>query len=434
MKILLIAPHFFPDEHIGASRWNRLSKYLIRDGHEIYVIASNIISDSNKSQRSTKLVRVDYRNSGLDQFLSHLRGVKKSWPAEIKRQNTSLKNESKSSSLYTNFINYIGKYLRFPGVYWWSSKDIIKKGVQIVNSEDIDIIIATFPFSVSISSAHNISKKTKTPWIADMRDGWSSYYFGEYKKGTFLFKILKQVERFYLNSALSVVTISKTLANSICVRDHKIVIIPNVFDPEEQKMIKTKVANNNPNISFSFAGSVHDKHCWEIFFEGLSEIGKSMPIDNVVVNYYGNYFKKVQEKRNKFDLYKSIISNHGYVEKKNLMIELSQSDILLVFGFKGAYGDSVTTGKIFDYIELKKPVLVFGPKTSELAKLVEKTGIGLVISNVEDSKAVLKTIIQNKDEFKKNMKEKIKYDEISKYSAPDAAKFYVDSINKLLKK
>ena len=81
MKILLIAPHFFPDEHIGASRWNRLSKYLIRDGHEIFVIASNIISDSNKSQRSTKLVRVDYGKSGLDKFLAHLRGIKKNWPA-----------------------------------------------------------------------------------------------------------------------------------------------------------------------------------------------------------------------------------------------------------------------------------------------------------------------------------------------------------------
>jgi len=266
MKILLIAPHFSPDEHIGASRWNRLSKYLLRDGHEVHVIASNIISDTIISTRSTKLFRVDYRNSRLDRFLSYLREIKKSWPAEQRRQDGSLNNEITSSGTYSKFINFIGKYLRFPGIYWWSTKELIEKGVEIVNSEQIDVIIATFPFSVSISSAHNISKKTNTPWIADMRDGWSSYYFGEYKKGSFLFKMLQQVERYYLSSALSVVTISDTLAGSICVDEEKIVIIPNVFDPEEQKIVSTPFSAND-NISFSFAGSVHDKHCWEIFFQ-----------------------------------------------------------------------------------------------------------------------------------------------------------------------
>ena len=433
MKILLIAPYFFPDKHVGASRWNRLSKYLTRDGHEIFVIASDIISTSTKSERSSKLVRVNYRDSSIDNFLSRLRGVKKGWSVEKNRQNSNLIDKSKFSILYTKFISFIGKYLRFPGVYWWSSKDIIKNGIQIVNSEDIDIIIATFPFSVSISSAYKISKRTKTPWIADMRDGWSSYYFGEYKKGTFLFMILKHVERFYLRSALSVVTVNKTLADTLCVADHKIIIIPNVFDPEEQKIIKTRVENEDSNIIFSFAGGVHDKHCWEIFFSGLNEVRKSVSIDNVCINYFGNYFKKVLEKKEKFDLPKNIVSNHGYVEKDKLMIELSRADILLVFGFNGPFGNSVTTGKIFDYIELGKPVLVFGPKTSELAKLVEKTGIGLVISNVEDSKTVLNSILQNKVGFKKNIKGKIRYDEISKYSARDSAKFYVDSINKLLK-
>lgn len=431
MKILLIAPHFSPDEHIGASRWNRLSKYLLRDGHEVHVIASNIISDTIISTRSTKLFRVDYRNSRLDRFLSYLREIKKSWPAEQRRQDGSLNNEITSSGTYSKFINFIGKYLRFPGIYWWSTKELIEKGVEIVNSEQIDVIIATFPFSVSISSAHNISKKTNTPWIADMRDGWSSYYFGEYKKGSFLFKMLQQVERYYLSSALSVVTISDTLAGSICVDEEKIVIIPNVFDPEEQKIVSTPFSAND-NISFSFAGSVHDKHCWEIFFQSLSEMSKTVSTDNVVVNYYGNYFDKVQEKRNMFDLGDTIIVNHGYLEKKDLITDLAQSDILLVFGFKGAFGDSVTTGKIFDYIELAKPVLVFGPETSELAKLVEKTGIGLVLSNIEEAKSVLFTILENKELFKKNMKKQIKHHEISKYSASDAAKFYVDAIDKLM--
>lgn len=432
MKILLIAPHFFPDEHIGASRWNRLSKYMIRDGHDIYVIASNILSNSIESERSTKLIRVDYQNSFIDLILSYFRRLKKKLPVEIKRQSSSLNHKNNSTRLYNHIINYIGKIFRFPGVYWWSSKSIIKKGVKIIESQDIDIIIATFPFSVSISAAYNISKKTKVPWIADMRDGWSSYYFGEYKRGTFLYKILKKVEKFYLSSALSVVTINKTLADSLCVSKEKIIIIPNVFDPEEKKNTNIQLENKN-NIVFSFAGSVHDNHCWEILFEGLSEIKNTYKLHNVEVNYYGGYFKKILEKKNKYDLPENIISNHGYLEKNDLMLELSKADILLVFGFNGSFGDTVTTGKIFDYIELEKPVLVFGPKTSELAKLVDKTGIGIVISDLDESKDILKKIILDKDGFKKSIMDKVNYNEISKYSALNAAEYYINITRKLLK-
>lgn len=433
MKILLIAPHFFPDEHIGASRWNRLSRYLQREGHEIYVITSNILSDSTKSPRATKLLRVDYKASPMDQILSGLRKKKKSWSFEVKRQSSLKGVGSGHTSLYDKAIRHIGKYLRFPGIYWWSSRETVKKGLEVVKSEKIDMIIGTFPFSVSISSAYQISKRSKTPWIADMRDGWSSYYFGEYKKGTILHFLLKKIERFYLMSATCVVTINRTLAASLCVSDKKITVIPNVFDPEEKINLESPLEQICSKIVFSFAGSVHDDHCWEIFFEGLSHVEKSSTGYDIEINYFGNYFGKVLEKWNQHVLPENILSDRGYVEKDNLMVELSKADFLLVFGFKGAHGDSVTTGKIFDYIELGKPVIVFGPKTSELAKLVIKTGIGIVISDYEEAETVILEILQNKDEFKNRIRKKIDSGEILEYSARKAAKCYSDLITRLLK-
>ena len=55
-----------------------------------------------------------------------------------------------------------------------------------------------------------------------------------------------------------------------------------------------------------------------------------------------------------------------------------------------------------------------------------------MLSNIEEAKSVLFTILENKELFKKNMKKQIKHHEISKYSASDAAKFYVDAIDKLM--
>jgi glycosyltransferase involved in cell wall biosynthesis len=268
-----------------------------------------------------------------------------------------------------------------------------------------------------------------------MRDGWSSYYFGEYEKGTVLYAMLKKVEHFYLSSAAAVVTINQTLADSLCVNKEKIVIIPNIYDPEEQTFIQGDNLDlqKDPNKTiFSFAGSVHDNHCWELFFEGVSKCGTALDLKKIEVNYYGGYFDKLIDKRNKYQVPESIMVDHGYVEKDQLMAEMSKADILLVFGFSGAFGDSVTTGKIFDYIELGKPVLVFGPQTSELAKLVKKTGIGLVISKPDDARDVLLTITKDKPAFENKIKAQVNPLEIAKYSALDASRFFVDTITKVI--
>ncbi len=435
MNILLIAPHFCPDEHIGAARWNRLSKYMLRDGHGIHVIASDIISDSTNSKRSTKLVRVNYQSSGVDKALMTFSKVKKDLPVEKNRQTFQVGKYSVFTSVYSYFIKLAGKIVRFPGVYWWSTADIVQKGIEIFESEKIDVIVATFPFSVSIKAAHELSSKTRVPWIADMRDGWSSYYFGEYDKGTVLYSLLKKVEHYYLSSAAAVVTINQTLADSLCVSKDKIVIIPNIYDPEEQEFIKTDQVegkSNTDKVVFSFAGSVHDNHCWEIFFEGISKAGGAFDMQNIEVNYYGGYFDKLAHKRNRYQVPESIMVDHGYVEKEELMPAMSKADILLVFGFSGAFGDTVTTGKIFDYIELGKPVLVFGPQTSELAKLVKKTGIGLVISDSETAKEVILTIAKDKVAFVCTIKARLNTQEIAKYSALDASRFFVDTINRVI--
>jgi glycosyltransferase involved in cell wall biosynthesis len=435
MNILLIAPHFCPDEHIGAARWNRLSKYMLRDGHGIYVIASDIISDSTDSKRSTKLVRVNYQSSGVDKALMTFSKVKKGLPVEKNRQTFQVDKYSAFTSVYSYFIKLAGKIVRFPGVYWWSTADTVQEGIEIIKSEKIDVIVATFPFSVSIKAAHELSSQTRVPWIADMRDGWSSYYFGEYDKGTVLYSLLKKLECYYLSSAAAVVTINQTLADSLCVNKDKIVIIPNIYDPEEQEFIKTdqeEGKSNTAKVVFSFAGSVHDNHCWEIFFEGISKVGGEFDMQNIEVNYYGGYFDKLTQKRNRYHVPESIMVDHGYVEKVELMPAMSKADILLVFGFSGAFGDSVTTGKIFDYIEIGKPVLVFGPQTSELAKLVKKTGIGLVISDSETAKEVILTIAKDKVAFESTIKAQLNTQEIAKYSALDSSRFFVDTINRVI--
>jgi len=432
MKILLLPPYFYPDEPIGAARWNRLSKYLLKNEHEIFVIASSILSNSNTSKLCNKLIRVDYQSSLVDQLLLWAGNSKKEFKVEKERQSLKTKEKFSLLSIYSVIITTLGKFARFPSVYWWSDAEIVSAGKAVVKAEKIDIIVGSHPFAVSLKAACKISKITGVPWIADMRDGWSSYYFGEYQQGTFYYKMLKKIEGSYLRKASKVVTVNEKLANTLMVTRENVIVIPNVYDPEAV-LSYVNTSQDDSTINFAFAGSVHENHCWDILFEGVSNVLRGVDPNQIVINYYGGYYELLNAKRKSFDIPEGIIINHGYIEKKKLIDEFAKADLLLVFGFHGSFGDTVTTGKIFDYIETGKPVIAIGPPTSELAALVEATGIGSVISDSESVVGMLRSLLKDKNKYLEQLNQCIRKNELLKYSADELADKYLQVFKDVLR-
>ncbi len=92
MNILLITSYYYPDEHVGASRWNRLSKYLKKAGDNVYVIASdNNIDYSLKSPYCEQIIRVNSNSSIPDKLLNIASKAKRNTSIEIKRQSYNTK-------------------------------------------------------------------------------------------------------------------------------------------------------------------------------------------------------------------------------------------------------------------------------------------------------------------------------------------------------
>lgn len=431
MRILLIAPYFYPDEPVGAARWNRLCKHLNKNGNEVYVIASDILSNSTDTTFSKKTVRVDFRSSFVDILLKRASSKKKGFSIEKQRQSSDPRKKNNVQKIYNALIEATGRFMRFPGAFWWSDSTIVKEGLKLIKAESINIIIATHPFSITLKVASILSNKSGLPWVADMRDGWSSYYYGEYKYGTIYYKILVLLERYYLNKASRVVSINETLAKTFEVNQDKITVIPNVFDSDLRYCTNIKPANEK-KIIFGFAGSVHKNHCWDIFFEAMTNFKTEIQCKRVVIEYFGGSFGVVLEKTIEAGLPEDLVHDNGYVDKQFLNKQLLQMDILLVFGFKGAFGDTVTTGKIFDYIELGKPIIVVGPSTSELAKMVIRTRVGIVLSSVDQVTNFLEKLFFSPSEFINSFIGEINQIELNKYSAEHVSKEYLKLLENVI--
>ena len=432
MKILLLTSYFYPDGHIGAARWNRLAKYLLRDGHELYVVASDHGESTERSALCTGITRVNYQSSLPDRLLKRISRGKKGMTFEKERQSYSVKPRSSVIKLYIRMMNFLGRLARFPNVYWWSAPKMVKAGVDIISSKKIDIIVATHPFAGCLRAAHVLSAQTGIPWVADMRDGLSSYYYGEYRHGSILNKILIAIEKFYLRKAAKVVAVNATLANTIHVNRANVEVIHNVFDPDEV----ISYADNHSNdkaLVFAFAGSIHQDHCWNIFFSGIADCLSEMKEKDLVINYYGKLFEKLRANGTALGVSSGAFIDHGYIGKKaQLQLELSRADLLLVFGFNGTFGDTVTTGKIFDYIEAGRPIIVVGPPTSELALTVAETGIGIIVSDIDAVRSIIIDLLKDKTAVLDRIAAKKGTEALRKYSAPEAAKTYIEILTEIV--
>ncbi|MBX9780064.1 MAG: glycosyltransferase [Chitinophagaceae bacterium] len=436
MRILLLTSYFFPDEHIGASRWNRLSKYLLQMGHEIFVVASDNSGNYSIPQvLCSDIIRVNSYASIPDKMLVKVSNAKKNIPIEKKRQNYQTETKDGTTLLYAKAIEFAGKIARFPNVQWWSAGEMVKAGMHFLRKYNIDIIVATHPFPGCLKAAAILSMKTKTPWVADMRDGWSSYYDLEYKPDGFFNRLIAMLERKYLKKASSVVAVNQKLAESLQVNINKTIVIPNSFDNDETHMSETMSRNiKSGHISFSFAGTILPEHSWDIFLKGLAIFLSKNSKVKITINYFGNSFDVLKANAINYGLAENLLSNHGYLSKKHLKQELAKSDFLVVFCFNGPFGATVTTGKIFDYMEAYKPVIVVGRDDSELALLVKTTGIGSIASRPSDIDNLLENYVKDTHGFLDAFQNQRKPIEILKYSSSHTAQVYANLLSQLSRK
>lgn len=94
-----------------------------------------------------------------------------------------------------------------------------------------------------------------------------------------------------------------------------------------------------------------------------------------------------------------LVEIDGYFSKSESLERLGACDVLFL-PLETAEDPLFIPGKIFDYLQLGKPVLVLGPD-SDCTRILERAGVGIRV-NPEDSLAVanaLQQLVQQKDKL-----------------------------------
>jgi hypothetical protein len=263
----------------------------------------------------------------------------------------------------------------------------MKKGLKILIREKFDIIFSSYGPSIPHLVASRLHRQTGVPWVAEFRDLWCQHYYLRKLQPFHLFE--KALERRVVKGSKLLITVSEPAAKELrTLHSKEVVTIPNGFDEEDYLDYVPLTAK----FTITYTGNVYPgKQDASPFFEAISELkkeGKVLP-NNVEVRFFGGGTLTSLLPSIKHYHLEQIVKICGLVPFKESIRKQKESTVLLLLGWNNPRERGFYSGKVFEYLGARRPILAIGLKGDVVDELLKETGAGVVISEVNEIKALL---------------------------------------------
>ena len=100
---------------------------------------------------------------------------------------------------------------------------------------------------------------------------------------------------------------------------------------------------------------------------------------DVSIDFYGRYESWLEEDVTKYKL-GDVVTLHGPVSREVAIRKQWESQILLLLTWNDPAEQGVYTGKVFDYLAARRPILSLGLSGGVVTKLLNDTNAGVHVS------------------------------------------------------
>ena len=107
------------------------------------------------------------------------------------------------------------------------------------------------------------------------------------------------------------------------------------------------------------------------------------------MRFYGRKLEHLKSLLERYPQIASMISLAGEVSHQKAIEKQRNSTILLLLEWTDPRAKGVYTGKLFEYLGARRPILAIGPKTGVVEELLNETKAGVLVSTASEVKTVL---------------------------------------------
>lgn len=368
-KVLLIAYYWPPSGGAGVHRWLRFSKYFDENNVDLTVYCPEdaawpVIDKELEKEVSDKITVIRNKIFEPQKYLSG--------------GSTGVGfTEEKKASLIKKLIIWVRGNMFIPDsrVFW------VKPSVKFLDKylgdhPEITTVISSGPPHSLHLIASALKKKHPIQWIADFRDPWTQIDF--YEKllpGQRADKKHKRLEKEVLSEADEVITVSDSCAEGLdAIVPRTYHIVTNGFEFPEFDTSEIKL---DQKFTISHFGSMPDARNPNALWKALEALLKEVPElkNDLEIKLIGTVDHHVIQDAEKYGIKQYIDLVEPVSHKESIQLQ-RQTQLLLLVANNTGNVKGILTGKFFEYLGAKRPIISIGLKDGDLHKAVDDTHSG----------------------------------------------------------
>lgn len=399
MRLLIISFAFPPYNSIGGVRVGKTAKYLTRFGHDVRVLTAR-----DQPFKPTLPVELPAEKITYTRWLTLRRSApmadsqptpsdqnRTAAPASRNRgapaDSSQTDAPAAARSLRQSLARHVKALIDFPDSNAGWLPYAVSEAARLAKGWRPELVFASSPPPTSLLVASRLAKKFDVPWVADLRDLWLDHPY--YDQPAWRVGVEARLERRVLGSAAGFVTVSQPLADRLLEKyGREAAVVLNGYDMADYPPAgEVSTTPTGGPLRILYTGMIYPgRRDPSPLFAALRLMGARARRVRVV--FHGFFLESARSLAREHGVEHLVEVNPPVPYKESLRMQ-TEADVLLLLLWSDPTERGVYTGKLFEYLGARRPVLAVGGVDTVAADLVRERNAGAALDDPAEIAAQL---------------------------------------------
>lgn len=393
-RVLIITYYWPPSGGSGVQRWVKFAKYLREFGWEpvIYTpenpevpaLDPGLLKDIPDNLEVIK-TRIWEPYSIYKKFIG---------AGENTRIGTGFLSEENKPKLTESLSVWIRGNFFIPDARRYWIRPSVRFMAKYLGDRPVDVIVSTGPPHSMHLIARELHKQLGIPWLADFRDPWTDIdFYDDLKLSRRADRKHHKLEASVLDESDLVTVVSPTMRKNFQSQTSTpVALLTNGYDEDD---FPADLPEPDPGFTIAHIGSMPPSRNPEVLWKAVRELANE---DNKIsvelkIRLVGpvdvSVFNSIQQAE-----VGNCVEKIDYLPHDKVVLEQCRSSVLLMVVNKSKNALGILSGKFFEYIAAKRPILCIGPDNGDIAGIINEKQLGYVVGyeDVRRMKSLLKKL------------------------------------------
>lgn len=365
---MILTYYWPPGSGPGVQRWLKFCKYLPEEGWEPIVVTVRNGSYPSTDKSLVADIPPDlkvFKTATLEPFALYnaLRG-KSGKGVEV-----GMGNIKGKTSLFARFSNYVRANMFVPDARVGWNIYSLPQALKLIQVEKPDVLITTGPPHSTHLVGERLHRENGIPWVADFRDPWTNIYYNAFLNRTESTRERdRSLENLVVQNADAMIVASPGLKAEFESRSKQIHFIPNGYD--EADLLRLNPAPYK-EFTLSYVGNLKAFQNVTELWTAIAKLSEENQLfrSNFKLRITGNIADEVKEGLAAAGIM-DMVELLPFVPHQEAIERMMASHALLLPIPQDDGNKSILTGKLFEYLASRRPILSIGPTDGNAADIL----------------------------------------------------------------